>query len=551
LDTTLTLLDLGGAVALLLWGVHMVQTGVQRAFGPGLRRFLGLALSSRAKAVAAGLGITALLQSSTATGLMVASFASEGLIGLVPALAVMLGANVGTTLIVQLLSFDIARVTPLFVLIGVMMFRHASEPRTRDLGRAAIGLGLMLLALSQLLSVMTPYEDVPSLRMLFGAIATDRVVAVLLGAALTWAAHSSVAVVLLVMSFTVKGVVPLEAGMALVLGANLGSAINPVLEGAHGGDATGRRVALGNLINRAIGCVVALPLLGLIGPALVEYQPNLSRALADFHTVFNLAVAAVFLPLLGPMGRLLTRLLPEHVDPHDPGRPLHLDTNALETPPIALGNAGREALRMAEVLAEMIRGAEEAITGDDRSRVSATKRMSGTLERLNTAIKAYLVRIDPDALSEADERRAAALLAFATNLEHAGDILSRNVMALAAKRLKRGLAFSKDGEAEIRDLLHRLATNLNTAGAVFMTEDLRAARILADEKAVFRDLEAKATEAHLRRLREAGTPTAESTELYPDLVRDLKRVNDHLVSGAAYPILESQGVLRPSRLRGE
>src|SRR5437667_647970 len=144
MNTTLTLIDLAGSIALLLWGVHMVQTGIQRAFGPHLRRFLGRALGGRFRAFLAGLGVTAVLQSSTATGLMAASFAAGGLVDLVPALAVMLGANLGTTLIVQVLSFNVGRLAPLFVLVGLILFRKGRQSRPRDLGRVMIGLGLML-----------------------------------------------------------------------------------------------------------------------------------------------------------------------------------------------------------------------------------------------------------------------------------------------------------------------------------------------------------------------------------------------------------------------
>ena len=235
MDTTLTLIDLAGSIALLLWGVHMVQSGIQRAFGPQLRRFLGRTLRDRFTSFLAGLGVTAVLQSSTATGLMVASFAAGGLVDLVPALAVMLGANVGTTLIVQLLSFEIARIAPLFVLIGVILFRRSSATRTRDLGRVAIGLGLMLFALQQLLALLTPFEDVPSLRLLLGAIATQPIIDVIIAAAVTWVAHSSVATVLLTMSLATQGVVPPHAAFALVLGANIGSALNPLLEATAGG----------------------------------------------------------------------------------------------------------------------------------------------------------------------------------------------------------------------------------------------------------------------------------------------------------------------------
>jgi phosphate:Na+ symporter len=253
MNVTLTLIDLAGTIALLLWGVHMVQTGIQRAFGPNLRRVLGRAFGDRFRAFAAGLGVTAVLQSSTATGLMAASFAAGGLVDLVPGLAVMLGANLGTTLIVQVLSFDVAKVAPLFVLIGVVLFRRGTQSRPRDLGRVAIGLGLMLLALQLLLTLVTPYEDVPSLRLLLGAIATQPLIDVILAAALTWAAHSSVAVVLLIVSFAARGVIPPEAAFALVLGANLGTALNPLLEGVIGRDPSAKRLPIGNLLNRLIG----------------------------------------------------------------------------------------------------------------------------------------------------------------------------------------------------------------------------------------------------------------------------------------------------------
>src|SRR6185437_9903382 len=316
-----TLLDLAGSVALLLWGVHMVQTGIQRGFGPDLRRWLGRALGRRLAAFAAGLGVTAILQSSTATGLMVAGFAAGGAVALVPALAVMLGANVGTTLIVQVLSFDVASVSPALLLLGVVTFRRGSAARTRDLGRVSIGLGLMLMALHQLVTLVTPYEDMPSMRMVLGALTTQPVLDVLVAAGLTWAAHSSVAVVLLIMSFAAKGAVPPDAAFALVLGANLGTAINPVLEGVAGDDPVARRLTIGNLLTRLAGCLVALALLGRIGSWMVQIEGDPARAVADFHTGFNLIVAALILPVLQPYAWLLRRLLPTRVDADDPSQP--------------------------------------------------------------------------------------------------------------------------------------------------------------------------------------------------------------------------------------
>jgi phosphate:Na+ symporter len=433
MNTTLTLIDLAGSIALLLWGLHMVQSGIQRAFGPHLRRFLSGTVGDRFRAFLAGLGVTAVLQSSTATGLMAASFAAGGLVDLVPALAVMLGANVGTTLIVQLLSFDISRVAPLFVLVGVILFRRSFASRARDLGRVAIGLGLMLFALQQLLSLITPYEDVPSLRLLMGAIATQPIIAVIIAAVLTWAAHSSVATVLLTMSLAAKGVVPPHAAFALVLGANLGSALNPLLEGAAGGDPTAKRVPAGNLLNRLVGVALGLALLNWIGPIMVMIEPDAGRVVADFHTAFNLVMAILFLPLLRPFARFLVWLLPARATPTDPSQPVYLSEAARENPAIALAGAAREALRMADVLEAMLRGALDALDGGDRKRVTDTKALDDVLDRLNTAIKVYLTGLDPDVLDDDDNRRLAEILAFTTNIEHAGDIVEKGLIAIAAK----------------------------------------------------------------------------------------------------------------------
>jgi phosphate:Na+ symporter len=548
MNTTLTLVDLGGAIALLIWGVHMVQTGITRAFGPQLRRMLSYALGNRFKAFLAGVGVTSILQSSTATGLMVTAFAAGGLVDLVPALVVMLGANVGTTLIVQVLSFDVSRVSFLLILIGVFMFRRSGVTRTRDLGRVGIGLGLMLIALQHLLSMIIPFEDVPSLRILLGAVTTDPLIDILLAAGLTWAAHSSVAVVLLIMSFAAQAVVPPHAAFALVLGANLGTALNPLLESGLGGDPAAKRLPIGNLINRIVGCALALALLNWIGPALVTVEPDAGRAVADFHTGFNIVLALLFFPLLKPFARLLVRLLPSRIDTADPSQPIYLNWAAHETPSIALAGAAREALRMVDVFEAMLRGALDSLNRGDRKRVTETARMDNVLDRLDTAIKEYLTSIDTDALDDTDHRRLSEILAFSTNLEHAGDIVEKSLMPLAAKRIKRGVSFSEISRQEIREMMDRLIGNARAAAAVFMTEDPRAARQLLGEKEVFRELELRTTEEYFGRARTSRAETIEMSKLLVDIVRDLKRVNAHLAA-AAYPILEGRGELLPSRLK--
>ncbi|OYX69244.1 MAG: Na/Pi cotransporter [Rhizobiales bacterium 32-66-11] len=472
-------------------------------------------------------------------------------VDLVPALAVMLGANVGTTLIVQVLSFDGAAFSPALILVGVMMFRRGSVERTRDIGRVFIGLGLMLLALHQLLELMTPYEDAPSLRMFLGAVATIPLIDVLLAAVVTWAAHSSVAVILLIMSFAAKGVVPPEAAFALVLGANIGSAINPVLEGASGGGAAARRLPVGNLLNRIFGTVIALAFLGPIGELMVVLQPDNGRAVADFHTLFNLALALLFFPVLGPFARLLEKLMPAHVDLADPARPLYLDPAAREVPVVALGAAAREAMRLADLLDAMLKDAQSAVVDGDLSHVAQVKRNEDIIDSLNSAIRSYLTGLDPHDLSEADQARLQRVLTFSTQMEQAGDMVESNLLIHADKRVKRGLAFSPQSEADIRALMERLSTNLRLASSLFMTEDPRAARMLAEEKSVFRTAEAEGTKSHLERMRDGQTDSIETSSLHLDLLSDMKQINSHIVAAAAYPVLEQSGDLLPSRIASD
>ncbi|MGN7294316.1 Na/Pi cotransporter family protein [Rhizobium sp. SAFR-030] len=542
------LIALAGHIALLLWGSRMVQTGIQRAFGPSLRSFLGRALSNRFKSFLAGMGVTAILQSSTATGLMASGFAAGGWVDLVPALAVMLGANVGSTLIVQVLSFDVAAASPALILLGVLMFRRVQNPQIHDLGRVFIGLGFMLLALHQLLDALAEYAGTTAFGAVLAAVSSTPLLSLLLAAVVTWAAHSSVAVVLLIMSLASKGLIDPYQAFALTLGANLGTAINPLLEGQAGRDLASRRVPLGNLATRIVGVAIAMALLSPITDLLTSFSTDGARAVANFHTAFNLLVAIAFMPFLTPFASMLVKLMPQKIDETDPGQPRYLDQSATETPVVALQAAAREVLRLVDILEEMLDGTKTALTSNDRRALSALRQKDTILDRLNTAVKRYLTSIDPEELSGSDRRRLNEILLFSTGLEHAGDVLDQNVLPRLAKRLRRGIKLSKDEHRDLVHLLDRLSTNARTAAALFMSQDERVARLLADEKIAFRKAERDGTNDHFARLRAGELEAAESSSMHLDLLRDFKQINSHLVAATAYPVLERQGELLQSRI---
>jgi phosphate:Na+ symporter len=543
---TMVLLDLMGGVALLLWGLHMVHSGILRAFGPDLRLLLAKALNNRFTAFAAGLGLTALLQSSTATALITSSFASEGLVGLVPALAIMLGANVGTTLIVQILSFNIAAVAPVLFIIGLVAFRSGPRSRIKDIGRVSIGLGLMLLALHILLDTLAPAENAPGARVFMNAITADPVLCIFIGAVVTWVVHSSVASVLLVMSLAYAHFISPYAALALVLGANLGSAVNPLLEGARRDDPASYRLPLGNLVNRVAGILLVAPFLGPIAGHLQAWQPDLAKATALFHIAFNVVTAILFIGLLDGLALHLKTMLPKRVQEADPSRPRYLDESALETPSLALADAARETLHMGDHVEVMLRKVMAAMMTNDRALVDQVSRMDNNVDSLDEAIKLYVTKLTRGSLDEREGQRAMEIISFAINLEHIGDIIDKNLSELATKKIKRRFQFSPEGAEELSAFHKRIVDSQRIAFGVFMSGDVNEARKLLAEKAALRNAELAATERHLDRLREGRPETIETTSLHLDVLRDLRRIHSHICS-VAYSALDAGGQLAAYR----
>jgi phosphate:Na+ symporter len=541
------LASLLGSVALLLWGVRMVRTGLTRAFGAALRGAILAHTRTRISAFCAGFGVTGVLQSSTATALLLASFSARGVLALPLALALMLGADVGSATVAQVFSLDVKWLWSLLVAAGVFTFAASDADRTRGAARIALGLGLMLLALSHLGAAAAPLGASQTFRSLLSGLAGEPILGFLVATAVTCLLHSSLSIVLLVMSLAAAHAVPAPLALALVLGANVGGALAPLLS-LSGAPAAARRVPLGNFLMRA---ALAVPVLFAVAPvarflALVEADPG--RLVINFHTAFNLVVALLFLPMVGAIAALAIRLLPDRPQAVALGTPKHLDANVFDTPSEALACAMRETLHLGDRVADMLRDALVALEKSDLKLVRDIEKADDAVDRLHEAIKLYLVKVSADGLSEDESRRYAEILTFTTNLEHVGDIIDKNLMELAAKKIKHRYAFSAEGFEELRRFHGRVMDNMRLAFNVFATRDVALARRLLAEKTALRASELEAADSHYARLREGRPESLETSAIHLDVIRDLKRINGHLTS-VAYPILEVAGELRESRLR--
>ena len=540
------IVNIAGGVALLLWGIRMVRTGVTRSYGGELRRFLAVSAKNRLTAAVAGLGVTTAIQSSTATAMIVSAFAGQGLITVTAAIAIMLGADVGTAIVVQIFTFDVKWLSPLLIAAGVFMFMSGEKTRVKNLGRIAIGLGLVLLSLSLIVLASVPLRETETISVLMAPLRDEPLLTVLVIAALTWFSHSSVAIILLIASFAATQVIGTQMAYVMVLGANLGGAVTAFVITLRWADES-RRITAGNLTMRGVGVLIALPLIPYATPYIGEWSTNAARDVANFHLAFNIALATLFIPLIGLVQRLTEKLIPDTPVEEEDAGPRYLDAGSLETPSVALSCAARETLRMGDEIRSMLISTGRVFATNDDTLRKEIEDADDVVDTLHEAIKLYLTQLSKEELDEQESQRSIEILSFNTNLEHIGDIVDKNLMELAAKKIKGRILFSAEGAREIEDFHARIIANLDLAMSIFMSGDIELARKLIREKADIRDLERRFTDTHFSRISDGRVESIQSSALHLDVLRDLKRINGHITS-VAYPILERTGELAESRL---
>lgn len=541
------LLNLLAAIALLVWGTHIVRTGVLRVFGESLRQILAKSFSNRISALFAGLGVTTVVQSSTATCLIVASFVGKGLVTTTAALAVILGADVGTALMAVVFSFDLSWLSPLLIFVGVVMFISRQDTGAGRIGRILIGLGLITLALQLIVGATRPLTESPAVRALLVALPNEVLLDIFVGAVLTVLSYSSLALVLLTATLASSALLPVPVALGLVLGANVGSGLLAMIATSRS-SASVRRLPLGNLVFKGLGAAAAVPLMPQVHILLQQLVPEVHQQVVLFHLGFNVVLALVFISFTGLVGRTVERILKEPTLSGDIARPRHLDPSALATPSLAITCAAREALHQADVVETMLRGILPVLRHNDLALAEQLRKMDDTVDELYSAIKFYLTQISREALSEREGRRWTDIVSFTINMEQIGDIIERVLQDIEDKKVRKNRSFSEAGMAEIVHLHERLMANLRLGMSVFLDGHVRDAKKLLEEKARFRDLEHEYAATHITRLQENTAQSIETSSLHLDLISDLKRINSHICS-IAYPILESAGALTKTRIR--
>jgi phosphate:Na+ symporter len=533
----LTLLDLLSAVALLIWGTHIVRTGILRVYGSQLRRILSQNMSKRPLAFIAGILVTALVQSSNATAMLVTSFVGQRLMALTPALAIMLGADVGTALMARILTFDLSWLSPLLIFLGVIFFLSRKQTRIGQLGRVGIGLGLIVLALQLIVTAAAPITQAAGVKVLFASLTGDLMLDALVGAMFALISYSSLAAVLLTATLAGSDIISLPVAIGLVIGANIGSGLLAFLSTSMQ-NVAGRQVALGSLLYKLIGLVLIIPVLS----PLVAWMDTLAFSpqslVISFHVSYNTLRCLLMLPSVGPMARLCAWLLPERAETNGVAKPKHLDATALVTPSLALANAVRETLRLGDLIEAMLSAMQGVLHGTQTAVTLEVRRLSDDADVLYNAIKLYLAQMPREDLSEQDSRRWAEIIELAINLKLAGDLIERMLRKVQQQKTSQRRSFSDVGLEELTGLHTQLLSNLRLGLSVFVSADPESARQLLREKRRFRAQERRLAHAHVSRLQRKVVQSLETSSLHLELIADMKRLNS-LFCSSAYVVLET------------
>ncbi len=532
------LIELVGAIALLLWGLRMVRTGMMRAYGSHLKRLARQNEGRLIPMLGSGFLFAILIQSSTATAIIVASFAGQNILSISSALIVILGADIGTAVAVILASQKITILSPILLAIGIFGFLSTEKNRLRNLFRAIAGLGLILLALSMVNYIGTGLANLQEFNTVMQVFVSQPFLMLLFGVVLTYLAHSSLAIVLLVVGFVHSGLLLTDAGLFLVLGANVGSGLLPVI--ANWKAKRNAKIPVkANFLIRVLGVAAVFPFVSPLLAVLADSLPAYTTP-AFFHLFLNIGVAIIGLVLLQPIIKLVTNLESADSESAQAIEPKHLDETAFSSPSKALACAKREALNMADIAQIMLRNTLPVLKeGNDELRQEIVI-MDDDVDRLFNAIKIYIARIMREELTEEEAQRAMDLLSFTANMEHMGDIIEGSLMELAVKKANLGAQFSQQGLTEIAALHEAVTSTFELAINTFISEDSDLARMLFDAKASIRELESKSVTTHLERIGTGISQSIETSSLHLDIIRDLKRINSHLTS-IAYPVLKASG----------
>jgi phosphate:Na+ symporter len=543
------LVHIAGATMLLLFAVRLVRTGIERSYGASFQRMMtdqrGVVRSG-----AVGLVLALVLQSSAAVALLASGFAAGGMLPFGTGLAIVLGGDLGSALVIQVLSFDLDWLVPVLLAIGGWLFVKTEAKKLRQAGRIVMGIALVLVSLEFLRDAMEPIRDSAFLPAISDYLARDYITAFLVGGALAFTLHSSVAAILMCVTLVQIGALPFAAGLSLVLGANLGSAFIPVWL-TRGLAVAARRIVIANLVLRGIWAVVTLFAAHMVLDILALGAGFGAQMLITAHIAFNASLLVLALPfctlLRGPFEALLPDIASAAEVPQFTRAQTVLDPADFGSPMQALASLKREVLHMTGLIEAMFRPVMTLYRTGDKAQIRAVQAMDRDVNICLTRIRAFVAGLPAEKLDKDQHRAARDMLEYAVRLETAGDVVAQRLAVMAETLKKEEAGFSKEGWAELQGMHDTILANLALASNVLISDDLESARLLNMEKTEIKRAERDSRKRHFMRLQSGQAISFASSDIHLETLRALRDFNSN-IAAVATPILYANGQLLETRL---
>ena len=542
------LTSLFGATMLLLYAVRMVQTGIERAYGPSFKRLI-TSNDSALRAMITGVVMAIVLQSATAVTLLTAGFASGGLLPFGIGLVLILGADLGSAIVVQVLSLNIDWLVPLLIGIGGWVFLKAELRKNKQLGRIMLGIAFILIALRFLRETVEPIRDSNFLPAMVVYLENDAVTAFLIGAVLALVMHSSVATVLMCVVLVAIDALPLAVGITLVLGANLGGALVAVWL-TRGMNASARRLAIANLAARGATAIICAIALQFDDVSVLSGWVADAQALVLAHLGFN-TLLLLFVPFAGRLEAPMTQLIAEDgtdtTQTNGAQAASALDMSVLGSPRLSMACLRREVHRMSYIVENLARPVTNKVFDPSPTELAQMKAQRHSLAIALSRLREYFAQMNTQEMQKKDVKIVSELVDYASNLDAASDIVLRRMVPVALARSQKEVRFSEAGWSELLQAYERMNANMTLAFDLLISEDVEEARQLFLEKDDFVKSQSRSKKRHFARVRNGDETSLASSSQHLETLAALRDFNRMIVS-LADPILLRNGQLLETRL---
>ncbi|MBI5043919.1 MAG: Na/Pi cotransporter family protein [Nitrospirae bacterium] len=534
--TNLMLFSLFGGMAILLYGMRLAGEGLQRAAGARLRTILSSLTKNRLLGLGIGIIVTVFLQSSTATIIMLVGFVGSGLMTLPQSIGVILGADIGTTITVQLLAFRIYDYAILFVGIGITMMFLSKRAVLKNIGEGILGFSFIFLSIKIMSDSLMPLKSSELFKTVLVALLENPILGLIISAVFTAIVHSSAAIIGLALALGIQGLITIDTAIPLIFGANIGTCATAIIS-SIGSNIDAKRVAASHTLFKVLGVLIFFPFIRPFADFIISTTDDIPRQIANAHTIFNGAIAILFLPFTSVMTDVIKRMVPVTAGEEKRFSPKYLDKRVLSSPVLAFGQAKRESLRMADIVHEMLSDSIAVFKNDDAEMIDSIEKRDDYVDLLDREIKLYLTRLSNESLTPQQSKMEQDLLAFINDLENIGDVVDKNLMELAKKKIKNGLVFSQDGMKEIEEFHKKILENFEIGASAFVSGDAELAKKLLQNKIALAEMERNLRQAHIQRLHRGLKESIDTSSIHLDVLSNLRRINSY-ISNVAYPIVE-------------